>query len=142
MSKLNLEKANIIVRSALNKGADLKLKPLTVVVLDAGGHFIVVNRQDGSGIVRVEVATGKAWISLGTGLPSGKLDARDIKFLSALNGAANGRCVPVPGGVLVCDPETDEIIGSVGISGDTSEQDEACAIAGIKAAELKPLGTI
>lgn len=142
MSKISLEQANTIVQAALAKGAELDLKPLTVVVLDAGGHYIAVNRQDGAGIVRVEVATGKAWISLGTGLPSGKLDARDIKFLSALNGAADGRCVPVPGGVLVCDPASGEVIGAVGISGDTSEQDEACCVAGIEAAGLKPVGTI
>jgi uncharacterized protein GlcG (DUF336 family) len=126
MAKLTLDQANTICRAALAKGAELGLQPLTVVVLDAGGQYKAVNRQDGAGIVRVEVATGKAWISLGTGLPSGKLDVRDIKFLSALNGAADGRCVPVPGG----------------ISGDTSEQDEACCVAGIEAAGLKPYGTL
>ena len=142
MAKLTLEQANTICRAALEKGAELGLQPLTVVVLDAGGQYKAVNRQDGAGIVRVEVATGKAWISLGTGLPSGKLDVRDIKFLSALNGAADGRCVPVPGGVIVKDPETDEVIGAVGISGDPSEQDEACCVAGIEAAGLKAVGTI
>jgi len=142
MSKLTLNQANTIVQAALAKAGELGLLPLTVVVLDAGGHYLALNRQDGAGIVRVEVATGKAWISLGTGLPSGKLDARDIKFLSALNGAASGRCVPVPGGVLVRDPETNAVIGAVGISGDTSEQDEACAVAGIQAAGLQPDGTI
>ncbi len=142
MAKLTLDQANTICGAALAKAAELGLQPLTVVVLDAGGHYKAINRQDGSGIVRVEVATGKAWISLGTGLPSGKLDARDIKFLSALSGAAGGRCVPVPGGVLVKDPDTDDVIGAVGISGDTSDQDEACAVAGITAAGLKPLGTL
>lgn len=142
MAQLTLDQANTICRAALAKAAELGLQPLTVVVLDAGGHYKAINRQDGSGIVRVEVATGKAWISLGTGLPSGKLDARDIKFLSALSGVSGGRAVPVPGGVLVRDPDTDEIIGAVGISGDTSEQDEAAAAAGIEAAGLKPYGTL
>lgn len=142
MAQLTLDQANTICRAALEKAAELGLQPLTVVVLDAGGHYKAINRQDGSGIVRVEVATGKAWISLGTGLPSGKLDARDIKFLSALNGAAGGRCVPVPGGVLVKDPKTGEVIGAVGISGDTSDKDEMAAVAGIKAAGLDPVGTL
>ncbi len=142
MSKLTLDQANTIVSAALAKGTELELQPLTVVVLDAGGHYVALNRQDQSGIVRVEVATGKAWISLGTGMPSGKLDARDIKFLSALNGAASGRAVPVPGGVLIRDPETNEIIGAVGVSGDVSEQDEACAVAGIEAAGLTAQGSV
>ncbi|MBT6094583.1 MAG: heme-binding protein [Rhodospirillaceae bacterium] len=142
MSKLTLDHANTIVSAALAKGTELGLQPLTVVVLDAGGHYLALNRQDGSGIVRVEVATGKAWISLGTGAPSGKLDARDIKFLSALNGAASGRAVPVPGGVLIRDPDTNAIIGAVGVSGDVSEQDEACAVAGIEATGLTAQGSV
>jgi uncharacterized protein GlcG (DUF336 family) len=142
MSSVNLEQANTIAQAALAKGAELGLMPLTVVVLDPGGHYVVINRQDDAGIVRVEVATGKAWISLGTGMPSGKLDARDIKFLSALNGAASGRAVPVPGGVLIRDPDSNAVMGAVGISGDASEKDEACAAAGIEAAGLKVDGTL
>ena len=137
MSFLTLDHANTIVKAALAKGAELDLQPLTVVVLDAGGHYVALNRQDNSGIMRVEVATGKAWVSLGTGLPSRTLNARDEKFLGALAAASGGRSVPVPGGVLIRDPDSDRIMGSVGISGDVSEQDEACAIAGIEAAGLK-----
>lgn len=137
MSYLTLDQANTIVSTALAKGAELQLNPLTVVVLDAGGHYVALNRQDDSGIMRVEIATGKAWVSLGMGLPSRSLNERDNKFLTALAAASQGRAVPVPGGVLIRDPESGRVMGAVGVSGDVSEQDEACAIAGIEAAELK-----
>ena len=112
--------------------------PLTVVVLDAGGHVVALKRQDGSGILRVDIATGKAWGALGMGIPSRTIRDRlgeRPAFQGALVGASNGRFVPVPGGVLVLDGER-RVIGAVGISGDTSDKDEYAAIQGIKAAGL------
>jgi uncharacterized protein GlcG (DUF336 family) len=135
-----LAQASIIVDKALEKGRELKLHPLTVVVLDGGGHLVAMKREDRSGILRTEIATGKAWGTLGMGF-GGREFARRVQtgavFLQALMAASGGRIVPAPGGVLIRDAGGD-IIGAVGISGDTSEKDEACAVAGITAAGLTP----
>ena len=139
MTILNLNQAEIITDAALAAGQAHNMAPLTVVVLDAGGHVVVIKRQDKSGIGRVEIATGKAWGALGMGIGSRALAARAAKapqFIGSLAVAFEGRIVPVPGGVLVSDAQGD-IIGAVGISGDNSDNDELCAIAGIKAAGLK-----
>jgi uncharacterized protein GlcG (DUF336 family) len=117
----------------------MSFQPLTVVVLDAGGHMVVVKREDGSGIVRMEIARGKAWGALGMGLGSRTLFERAEKtpmFFTTLAAASGGRVVTNPGGVLIRDAGGD-VIGAVGISGDTSDNDEMCAIAGIAAAGLK-----
>ncbi len=118
----------------------MNFAPLTVVVLDAGGHPVALQREDRSGIMRVEIATGKAWGGLGMGFGSRELFDRSSKqpmFITAIAAVSQGRMVPVPGGVLVRGGNGD-IIGAVGISGDTSDNDEICAIAGIEAAGLTP----
>ena len=139
MSNVTLAQASIIVDEALNKGHELKLHPLTVVVLDAGGHFVAMKREDKSGILRTEIATGKAWGTLGMGFGGREFARRaaggGAVFLQALMAASGGRIVPAPGGVLIRDTSGD-IVGSVGISGDTSDKDEACAVVGIEAAGL------
>lgn len=138
MSALTLAQAETIATAALAKGRAMSFQPLTVVVLDAGGHMVVVKREDGSGIVRVEIARGKAWGALGMGLGSRNLFGRAAKmpaFFTAVAAASEGRMVPVPGGVLVRDGGA-AVIGAVGISGDTSDNDEICCIAGIEAAGL------
>jgi len=135
---VTLDQANRLIAAAFVKGAELKLAPLTVVVLDPGGHVVAVQRQDGSGILRVEVATGKAYGGLGLGFGSRELMERAAKtpaFVNALAVASNGRMVPVPGGVLITGPDG-AVLGAVGISGDLSDNDEACAIAGIHAVGL------
>jgi uncharacterized protein GlcG (DUF336 family) len=140
MAGLTLAQASTIVDAALKKARELNLAPLTVVVLDAGGHPVALKREDGSGIMRVEIATGKAWGGLGIGFGSRALFERAEKqpvFVTALAAVSGGRMVPVPGGVLARAGNGD-IIGAVGISGDTSDNDEICAIAGIEAAGLKP----
>jgi uncharacterized protein GlcG (DUF336 family) len=137
MGKLTLALAEKIIRTALDKGAELGLKPLTVVVLDAGGHAIALARQDGSSILRPQIASGKAFGALAVGVGSRWLDADSRNrphFVQALNGVAGGNIVPVAGGVLVRAEAGGEILGAVGITGDTSDNDEACAIAGITAA--------
>ena len=139
MSGLTLAQASTIVDAALKKGRELNLNPLTVVVLDAGGHPVALKREDRSGIMRVDIATGKAWGALGMGFGSRELFERSTKqpmFITALAAVSQGRLVPVPGGVIIRGGNGD-IVGAVGISGDVSDKDEACAIAGIEAAGLK-----
>ena len=139
---LTLGQATIIVESALKKGRELSLAPLTVAVLDAGGHLKALAREDGSGIVRPQIAIGKAWGALGMGFGSRTLARRVAEqgpqqqaFFTALNAMSEGRVVPAAGGVLIRDAGGG-IIGAVGISGDVSDKDEACALAGIAAAGL------
>ncbi len=129
----------MIIDGALAKAAELGLKPLTVAVLDDGAHLKAFKRQDGPGAAfRPHIAIGKAWGAVGMGIASRTLEQRALDrphFVNALAAASGGRLVPVAGGVLIRDVQG-EIIGSVGISGDTSDNDEACAIAGIEAAGL------
>ena len=138
MSRLTLERANVVVAKALEKGREMNLKPLTVAVLDDGGNLKSFAREDGPGAaLRPQIAIGKAFGAVGMGLSSRALNERVLErphFGVALVGASGGRLVPVPGGVLIKDG--DEIVGAVGISGDTSDNDEAAAIAGIEAAGL------
>lgn len=135
-----LATAEKIADAALAAGRDAGLLPLTVAVLDAGGTLVVLKRQDGSGVLRGDIATGKAWGALGMGISSRTIRDR-LKdrpaFQSALAAASQGRFIPVPGGVLARNA-TGEIIGAVGISGDASDKDEYAAIMGVRAAELTP----
>src|SRR5215470_16656883 len=136
MAGLTLAQASIIVDKALEKGRELRLQPLTVVVLDAGGQLKALKREDGSSLLRPEIAGGKAWGTLGMGFGGREFARRAATnpvFLQALMAASGGRIVPVPGGVLIRD-EAGDIIGSVGISGDTSDKDEVCAVHGIRSA--------
>ena len=140
MATLTLESASAVVDAALQAGRDADMMPLTVAVLDAGGHLLAFKREDGSGILRPQIAMGKAWGALGMGISSRLLRDRLSNrptFITALTAASEGRLIPVPGGVLIktADGAT---VGSVGISGDTSEKDEYCAIEGVKAAGLVP----
>ena len=139
-TNLRLDAASTIIDTALATGREIGLLPLTVAVLDSGGNLIALKREDGSGILRTEIAFGKAWASLGMGIASRTIGDRLHErpaFQGALAAASGGRFVPVPGGVLVCDA-SGEVVGAVGISGDTSDKDEYCAIAGIKAAGYTP----
>jgi len=139
MANVTLAQANTIIGAALAKGHELRLAPLTVVVLDAGGHVVAVQREDRSGIVRVQIATAKAWGGLGMGFGSREMFDRAAKgpaFITALGPVSDGRMIPAPGGVLLLDA-AGEIIGAVGISGDVSDRDEECALAGIAVAGLR-----
>jgi uncharacterized protein GlcG (DUF336 family) len=140
MSELTLALADQIADATLAKGVEIKAEPLTAVVLDAGGHVRVAKRADGSGILRFEIAFGKAFGALGFGLASRTLAGRAQKmpaFFSAVAAASEGRVVPVPGGVLIRNG-AGAIVGAVGVSGDLSDADEICAVAGIEAAGLTP----
>ncbi len=135
---LTLGQAATIVDKALEKGRERGFKPLTVVVLDAGGQPKAMKREDGSSLLRPEIAGGKAWGALGMGFGGRELARRaaaNPMFMQALTAASGGRVVPAAGGVLIRDAAGD-ILGAVGISGDTSENDEACAVHGIACAGL------
>lgn len=134
---LTLDTARSIVAGARAAGAEHGFKPLTVVVLDAGGHVVAVEREDGSSTKRFEIAFGKAHGAIALGLGSRALMARAEQqpyFIAAATSAVGGALVPVPGGVLVLDG--DAVVGAVGVSGDTSDNDETAAVAGIEDAGL------
>ncbi len=137
---LHLEQANAIIDEAMRLARQHDMLPLTAVVLDAGGHQIALKREDGSGIIRVQIANAKAYGSLGMGVSSrvigDRLAARPV-FATALTVIAEGRFASVPGGVLIGAADG-TVIGAVGISGDTSERDEFAAIGGVKAVGLRP----
>ena len=124
MTVLTLDQAATIVDQALARGRELKLQPLTVVVLDAGGQLKAMKREDRSSLLRPEIAMGKAWGTLGMGFGgrefARRMAAGGAGFIQALTVASNGRIVPAPGGVLIRDT-AGEIVCAVGISGDASE---------------------
>jgi uncharacterized protein GlcG (DUF336 family) len=132
---LTLDQARTIVSTALAKGTEMGLKPLTVAVLDAGGALVVLERSDGASRMRPDIAIGKANGAIALGMGSRAIFKRAQEqpyFIQSMNALAKGVLVPVPGGVLIRDKEG-AIVGAVGITGDTSDNDEACAVAGIEA---------
>jgi uncharacterized protein GlcG (DUF336 family) len=139
MSKLTLDQANAMVGFALEHAQSLGLKPLTVAVLDAGGHLVAFARQDRSGILRPDIAQGKAWGALGMGAGGRSLAARAAhapEFFTALASVSHGRMIPVAGGVLIVGGDN-EVLGAVGISGDLPDNDEACAVKAIERVGLR-----
>lgn len=134
---LSLSQARAIIAGTLAAGSNAAFKPLTVVVLDAGGHVIAAQREDGSSNKRFEVAFGKAHGAVSMGMGSRSLMARAEQqpyFVAAVNHSI-GALVPVPGGVLVREADG-TLLGVVGVSGDTSDHDEEAALAGVEAAGL------
>ena len=139
MAELTLDNARKILDAALAKAVEKKFKPLVITILDVRGAVKVTAAQDGTSLMRAEIANGKAWGALAMGMGSRALFQRaqeQAYFVGAVNSLAQGRLVPVPGGVLIKDA-ADSVLGAVGISGDTSDKDEVCAVAGIEAAGLK-----
>lgn len=137
MTLLTLSEAQAIVLSALQKAREMGFEPMTVSVLDASGTLKAMGREDGSGLVRPDIAFSKAWGTLGMGLPSRELGRRNDlmpNFFGALNIVSQGRVVPMPGGVLILREGI--LVGAVGVTGDTSENDEICAVAGVESAGL------
>lgn len=135
---MTLHTASQIVDAALAAGREHKFMPLVVAVLDAGGHLVAFKREDGAGILRFDIAFGKAYGALGMGFGSRELFNRtqaNPTFMAALSTVAAGRLVPVPSGVLIV--EEGHVIGAVGISGDNSDNDEKCALAGVAAVGLE-----
>ncbi len=135
--RLTLAHAAAITDAALAHGRERGFAPLTVAVLDAGGHLVAMKREDNSGILRFDIAFGKAYGALGMGFGSRELANRAAAaptFIAALTAASGGRLIPAPSGVLILS--AGEVVGAVGISGDNSDNDEICALAGIEAAGL------
>ncbi|MCF2870249.1 heme-binding protein [Octadecabacter sp. G9-8] len=138
MAEISMNKARTIIRKAFAKGRELDLKPLAVIVLDAGGHVKAFEKEDGAAPGRYAIAHGKAYGSVMLGMAGTAQMARaeqQAYFIAAANAAYDGQLIPVPGGVLVRD-KRGAIIGAVGVTGDTSENDALCAVAGIEAANL------
>lgn len=138
MTQITLAQADAIADRALARGRESNFQPLTVAILDAGGHLKVLKRADDSSLLRPEIATGKAWGALGMGFGGRELARRADKvpaFFTALNAMSGGRMVPVAGGALIRDPNG-AILGAIGISGDTSDNDEICLIDGVESQGL------
>ena len=139
MADLTLDVARKILDAALAEATAKKIKPLVVTVLDARGCVKALVAQDGTSLMRGEIAHGKAYGALALGMGSRAIFTRAQEqpyFIDAVNTLAQGRMVPVPGGVLIHDA-SGALLGAIGISGDTSDNDEICALAGIAAAGLK-----
>ena len=137
MTDLTLSLARDLAERCLEKARELDLKPLTVAVLDAAGQLKVLLRQDGTSSLRPDIAQGKARGAIGMGLGSRALYNRAQEqpyFIQAMNSIAGGSLVPVPGGVLI--RKDGVIIGAIGITGDSSDNDEACAVHAIEAVGL------
>ncbi len=135
---ISLEQARTMIAVARQTGRDMGLKPLSVVVLDAGGHVLAFEREDGAAPGRFEIAQGKAYGAVMLGMPGSAQMARaeaQAYFMAAVNGVYGGKVIPVPGGVLVIEGGT--VVGAVGVTGDTSDNDAAAAVAGIEAAGLE-----
>jgi uncharacterized protein GlcG (DUF336 family) len=140
MSQLTLVQANMIIERALQKAKEMQFPPLTVVVLDDSGNVKASQRQDGASMFRFDVALGKAWASAAMGAPSRTLSHRakdNPNFFVTLAATAQGRFLPQPGGVLIKDA-SGAIIGAVGASGGTGDEDEAACIHGVAQAGLVP----
>lgn len=135
---MTLERAAAVVAATLGEGAALGLKPLSVAVLDAGGHLIAFQRQDGASTLRPQIAIAKAAGALALGVSSrriAEMAAERPSFVASLGPLSPAGVVPAAGGVIVVDADG-QVIGAVGVTGDTSDQDERCALAGIAAAGL------
>lgn len=138
MTAITLAQADSIASAALQKGQELGFQPLTVAILDAGGTLKVLKRADQASLLRPEIATGKAWGALGMGFGGRELARRAEKmpaFFAALNAMSGGRMVPVAGGALIRD-KNGTLLGAIGISGDTSDNDEVCLIAAVESVGL------
>ena len=137
-TSLSLAQASAILDECLAARQKESLLPLAVAVLDAGGQLVAFKREDGCGVMRYDIAFGKAWAALGMGMSTRLIRDRLANrpaFQSALASASDGRFIPVPGGVLILN-EQKSVIGAVGVSGDASDRDEYCAIHAIQVAGL------
>ena len=142
MTHLTLDIAHRIIEGAFARGSELNLKPLTVAVLDAGGHLLALQRQDGSSNLRPEIAIGKASGALALGVSSRKIGEMAIErptFIGALGPIAQRGVIPAAGGLIIVDKEGGAI-GAVGVTGDLSDNDELCALAGIAAGQVQTQG--
>jgi len=136
---LTLDQANRIIAAALARSAEAGYKPMAVVVLDDAGHVKAVQRQDGASMLRVDIASGKAWAAIGMGVASRVLTqrAKDLPaFFNAIAASAQGKFIPQTGAVLIKQPDG-AVIGAIGASGGTGDEDELICIAGVEATGLQ-----
>jgi len=136
---LTLDQANRIIATTLARSTEAGYRPMAVVVLDDAGHVKAVQRQDGASMLRVDIATGKAWAAVGMGAASRVLTqrAKDLPaFFNAVAASAQGKFIPQTGAVLIKQPDG-HVIGAVGASGGTGDEDELICIAGVEAAGLQ-----
>lgn len=139
MTELTLAISNTILNAALQEASSQGYRPMSAIVLDASGHLVAMQRQDGASMFRVDIATGKAWAAVAMGVSSRALMKRaadNPNFFGALASTGQGKFIPQIGGVLIKDAEG-KILGAVGASGGTGEEDEAICIHGIVTAGLK-----
>ena len=140
MANLNFDQASKIANETRANARETLTNPIAVAVLDSGGHLIVLEREDGAAFMRPPIAIGKAWGALGLGVGTRALETRlqnvptSAPFFASIAALTSGNLIPVPGGVLIVIG--DEIVGAAGVSGDTSDKDEACAVAGIESTGL------
>jgi uncharacterized protein GlcG (DUF336 family) len=138
MAQLTLKQANTIIEKGFAKAREMKIKPLGIVVLDAAGHIVSAQREDGASMFRLDVAQGKAWAAVAMGASSKALAKRakdNPNFFVALAATASGKFLAQPGAALIKDKDG-TIMGAAGGSGGTGEEDEACCVAGIEGAGL------
>jgi len=136
MAEISMNKARTMIRKGLQAGRSMELKPLSIVVLDAGGHVKAFEREDGAAPGRFSIAHGKAYGAVMLGMAgTAQMQRAETQgyFMNAVSGVFGGQVVPVPGGVLVRD-KRGAVIGAVGVTGDTSDNDAKCAVEGITAA--------
>lgn len=137
MTQITLSEANILIAAALAEGRKRGLKPLCVAVLDPGGHVIALQRDDNASMLRPEIAIGKAAGALALGISSRKIAEMASErptFVASLGGIAKSGLIPAAGGLIAL--RDGRPVGAVGVTGDTSDNDEACAIAGLEGAKL------
>lgn len=142
MSRITLKQARTIIAAAFARGAETGMKPLSVAVVDVGGHLIAFERQDGSSSMRLQIAMAKAAGALALGISSRKIGEMAVDrptFIASLGPISQAGIVPAAGGVIVLGSDG-VAIGAVGVTGDTSDNDELCALAGIAAAGLQAQG--
>ena len=135
---LTYAQARAIVDAALGHADVQRYKPLTVAVLDTGGALVALGRADGSGFLRPDVATGKAYGVIGLMMDNRAIAARAADspaFFTSIAALTGGKAFSVPGGVLITDARG-TVLGAAGASGDVSEADEDAVVAGVEAAGL------
>ena len=141
MGRISLELASKIITATLKQRVELGFKPLCVAVLDSGGHLIALQREDGASTLRPQIAMAKAGGALALGISSRKIAEMASErptFIASLGPISPHGVVPAAGGVLIVDADG-QLTGAVGVTGDTSDNDEACALAGVAAAGLSVL---
>lgn len=138
MTRITLDQARIVIAAALDHGRQMGLKPLCVAVLDPGGHVVAIERQDGASNLRPQIATAKASGALALGVSSrviAEMAAERPTFIAGLGPMSQDGIVPAAGGLIIVD-DGGVVMGAVGVTGDTSDNDEACAKAGLDKAGL------